>query len=71
MWARSRLPPEGEPAFGEGKILYIFLIKHYIFINVQLVHCIPRLGGGSVFPHPHATRLVLIMCLVWQAGIVL
>lgn len=70
-WARSRLPPEGEPAYGEGKILYIFLIKHYIFINVQLVHCILRVGGGCLPPPPHATRLVPLMCLVWQAGIVL
>ena len=46
----------GRAGFGEGKMLYIFLIKHYIFINVQLVHCIPRVGGGCV-PHPHATRL--------------
>lgn len=70
--ARSRLPPEGEPASGEGEILYIFLIKHYIFINVQLVHCILRVGVcGGVFPPPHATRLVPLMCLVWQAGIVL
>lgn len=69
MWARSRLPLKGEPAFGEGKILYIFLIKHYIFINVQLVHCIPRGVGGSPLPHP--IRLVPLMRLVWQAGIVL
>lgn len=54
---------------GEGKILYIFLIKHYIFINVQLVHCIPRVGG--CLPHAHPARLVPLMCLVWQAGIVL
>lgn len=53
MRARSRLPPEGEPASGEGEILYIFLIKHYIFINVQLVHCILRVGVcGGVFPPP-------------------
>lgn len=44
---------------GREKILYIFLIKHYIFINVQLVHCIPRIAGGVSFPHPRATRLFL------------
>lgn len=38
-------------------MLSIFLIKHYIFINVQLAHCIPRVDVGGGVPHPRTIRL--------------
>jgi hypothetical protein len=66
------LPPEGQPAFGDGKILYIFLIKHYIFINVQLVHCILRVGGGWLSPPPprHPPCSSNVSCLAgWYCSV--